>query len=259
MMGFLGSMHCIGMCGGLVGALTMSRPTLWWGGLMSYQAGRVLTYTLLGLIAGLIGAGLHSMAWFEHIQRAIIVLTGVMMVAFALHLAGWLPDPFSKAASKVIASLGIGRLIRSAAGSDKPVNWAVVGLMNGLLPCGLVYAALTFGLASGDVVESGLIMLAFGIGTIPAMTFVPVLVRKITPNSRGVILKIAALLVILLGVMMMLRGTDWMRQMMHSGMDHGAMQNSQTMDQVPVDQVPVDQMQAGQNMADHSSMQHPQH
>ena len=249
MMGLLGSMHCIGMCGGLVGALTMSRPKLWWSGLMSYQAGRVLTYSLLGLMAGVIGAGLHSMAWFEHIQRAVIVLAGIMMIAFGLNLGGWLPDPFSKAASRIIASLGIGRLISSAAGSDKSVNWAVVGMMNGLLPCGLVYAALTLSLASGGVVESGMMMMAFGIGTIPAMTFVPVLVRKITPNSRGVILKIAAILVIVLGVMMMLRGTDWMRQMMHGGMNHGAMQHSQTMDQMPT----------SQNMADHSSMQHPQH
>jgi len=243
MMGFLGSMHCIGMCGGLVGALTMSRPTLWWSGLMSYQVGRVMTYSLLGLIAGLIGAGLHSMDWFEHIQRIIIVLTGVMMVAFGLNLAGWLPDPFAKGASKVVAALGIGRLISSAAASDRPVNWAVVGLVNGLLPCGLVYAALTFALASAGVLESGMIMIAFGIGTIPAMTFVPVLVRKITPNRRGLILKVAAVLVIVLGVMMMLRGTDWMRQMMHGG-NH----QMQGMEQ------PV-----GSGMMDHPPMQHSNH
>ena len=244
MMGFLGSMHCIGMCGGLVGALTMSKPKLWWGGLMSYQAGRVMTYMILGLIAGLIGAGLHSLAWFEHMQRGIIVFTGIMMIAFGLNLAGWLPDPFSKAASSLVASLGISRLIGRAAGSDKPVSWAVVGLMNGLLPCGLVYAALAFGLASGGVIESGMIMLAFGLGTIPAMTFVPVLVRNITPDGRGLILKIAAILVIVLGVMMMLRGTDWMRQMMHGG-NH----QMHTMEQQPA---------SGDTM-DHSSMQHSNH
>jgi len=249
MMGFLGSMHCIGMCGGLVGALTMSRPTLWWGGLASYQAGRVITYMILGLIAGLVGAGLHSLNWFEDIQRAIIVLTGVMMIAFGLNLGGWLPDPFSKVASSLIAFLGLGRLIQSAAGSDKSVNWAVVGLVNGLLPCGLVYAALAFGLASGGVIESGLIMLAFGLGTIPAMTFVPILIRKITPDGRGIIVKVAAVLVIVLGVMMMLRGSDWMRQMMHGGMNHGEMKGVQTMEQ----------RSAHNKLIDHSSKQHSQY
>jgi len=247
-MGFLGSMHCIGMCGGLVGALTMSRPTLWWGGLMSYQLGRVMTYTILGLIAGLLGAGLHSMEWFGHIQRIMIVLTGVLMIAFGLNLGGWLPDPFSRYASKFIASLGLGRLISSAAANGKPVNWAVVGLMNGLLPCGLVYAALAFSLASGGVAESGMMMMAFGLGTVPAMTFVPVLVRKVTPDSRGVILKVAAVLIVLLGVMMMLRGTDWMRQMMHGGMDHGA-KHGEAMEQMPADH----------DMPDNASMQHGMH
>lgn len=249
MMGFLGSMHCIGMCGGLVGALTMSRPTLWWGGLASYQIGRVITYMILGFVVGLIGAGLHSLSWFGDIQRIIIVLTGIMMIAFGLNLGGWLPDPFSKSASSLIASLGLSRLIRSASGDDKPVNWAVVGLVNGLLPCGLVYAALAFALASDGVVDSGLMMLAFGLGTVPAMTFVPVLVRKITPDSRGTLLKVAAVLIIVLGVMMALRGTDWMRQMMHGSMDHGVMHNAQTMEQTP----------AERNMGDSSPMQHSQH
>ncbi len=248
MMGFLGSMHCIGMCGGLVGALTMSRPTLWWPGLASYQAGRVITYMILGFVAGLIGAGLHSLNWFEGIQRVIIVFTGIMMIAFGLSLGGWLPDPFSKAVSSLVASLGLSRLIRSASGSDRPANWALVGLANGLLPCGLVYAALAFSLASGGVVESSLMMFAFGLGTVPAMTFVPALVRKITPGSRGLMIRITAVLIIVLGVMMMFRGSDWMRQMMHGGMNHGAMHGAQTMEQMPADH----------DMMNHSSMRHAQ-
>lgn len=216
-MGFFGSLHCIGMCGGLVSALTMSRPKLWWGGLASYQAGRILTYSALGIIAGMIGAGLHSISWFDNMQTVIMALTGLMMVAFGLNLGGWMPDPFARAAATLVAASGLGRLISQASGSSKPVNWGVVGLMNGLLPCGLVYAALTLGIASGSVMESGLIMLAFGLGTIPAMTFVPVLVRRITPERRGVMLKVVALLIVLLGVLMMFRGTSWMHQMMHGG------------------------------------------
>lgn len=227
MMGFLGSMHCIGMCGGLVGALTMSRPNLWWSGLMSYQAGRVLTYTVLGLIAGLIGTGLHAMDWFSQIQTAIIILTGLMMITFGLNLGGWLPDPFSRAAAAAVAATGLGRMISRASASSRPVSWGMVGLANGLLPCGLVYAALTLGIASGGVVESALVMLAFGAGTIPAMTFVPLLVRKITPNRRNLILRLAAVLIVILGLMMMLKGTGWLK------MQHGDHNMHQTEQQMP--------------------------
>ena len=227
MIGFLGSMHCIGMCGGLVTTLGMARPTVWWTGLAAYQAGRVSTYVLLGLLTGLAGTVLTKMAWIDSAQNVLAILAGVMMVTFGVHLAGWLTDPFQKLLTRFSLLSGLSKWIQSAATSRQPVSWYMVGFFNGLLPCGLVYAALAMALASGEVPRAGLIMLAFGLGTVPAMMFVPVLMRKITPRRRGGILKIAGIILILLGLLTMVRGADWMHAGHHGQMDHGQMNHGQ--------------------------------
>jgi sulfite exporter TauE/SafE len=231
MVGFLGSMHCIGMCGGLVTTLSMARQTVWWTGLSAYQAGRISTYVLLGLLTGLAGTILTKMAWIDLAQNVLAVLAGVMMVAFGVHLAGWMADPFQKILTRFSLLTGLSKWIQTASTSKQPVSWYMVGLFNGLLPCGLVYAALAMALASGEVPQAGLTMLAFGLGTVPAMMFVPVLMRKITPRTRGNILRIAGIILILLGLLTIVRGADWMHaghhgQMGHEQMDHEQMNST---------------------------------
>ncbi len=223
MIGFLGSMHCIGMCGGLVTTLGMARPTVWWTGLSAYQAGRVSTYVLLGLLTGLAGTVLTKTAWIDSAQNILAVLAGVMMVTFGIHLAGWMTDPFQRLLTRFSALSGLSGWIQSAATSRQPVSWYMVGFLNGLLPCGLVYAALAMALASGEAPQAGLIMLTFGLGTVPAMMFVPVLMRKLTPQMRGHILKLAGLILILLGLLTIFRGADWMHAGYHGEMNHEQM------------------------------------
>jgi len=222
MIGFLGSMHCIGMCGGLITTLGMARPTVWWTGLAAYQAGRVSTYVLLGLLTGLAGTVLTKMAWIDSAQNVLAVLAGIMMVTFGVHLAGWMADPFQKVLTRFSLLTGLSGWIQSAAASRQPVSWYMVGFCNGLLPCGLVYAALAMALSSGEVPQAGLIMLAFGLGTVPAMMFVPVLMRKLAPRMRGGILKVAGVVLIMLGLLTMIRGADWM----HTG-HHGQIRHEQ--------------------------------
>lgn len=232
MVGFLGSMHCIGMCGGLVTTLSMAHQKVWWAGLSSYQAGRISTYVLLGLLTGLAGTVLTKMAWIDLAQNILAILAGMMMVAFGVHLAGWMADPFQKILTRFSLLTGLSKWIQAASTSRQPVSWYMVGLFNGLLPCGLVYAALAMALASGEVPQAGLTMLAFGLGTVPAMMFVPVLMRKITARTRGNILRIAGVVLILLGLLTMIRGADWMHaghhgQMGHEQMNHGQMNHGQ--------------------------------
>ncbi len=221
LVGFLGSMHCVGMCGGLVTTLTMSRPKIWWSGLMSYQLGRIATYTFLGLIAGMIGMAITQVPWFAGMQRILTWIAGILMIIFGLNLAGWLPDPFVKMMAKFTKIIGLTSWIQSATSSRMPMSWFMVGLFNGLLPCGLVYAGLALSLTSGNIALSAAMMFAFGLGTVPAMTLVPVVLKSASPSARGWVLKVAALLLVVLGVLTMIRGSTFMHSM--HDMDH--MQN----------------------------------
>ncbi len=219
LVGFLGSMHCVGMCGGLVTTLSMSRPNIWWAGLMAYQAGRIITYTLLGLLAGILGLVLLQLAWFTHIQQGLTLIAGTLMILFGLTLAGWLPDILAQRLNGFTKWLGLSRWIQAASASRMPMSWLMVGLFNGLLPCGLVYAGLALSISTGDVVQAALVMLAFGLGTVPAMSIVPIVLRRISPHWRGLFLKFAALLLIALGCLTLIRGSDWMH-LLHGEHQH---------------------------------------
>jgi len=225
LVGFLGSMHCVGMCGGLVTTLTMSRPKIWWSGLMSYQLGRIATYTFLGLLAGMIGMAITQVSWFAGMQRGLTIFAGILMIVFGLNLAGWLPDPFVKMMAKFTRLIGLTRWVQAATSSRMPMSWLMVGLFNGLLPCGLVYAGLALSLTSGNIALSAAMMFAFGLGTVPAMTLVPVVLKSASPKTRGWVLKIAALLLVAMGLFTMIRGSDLMMRNMHhmgnmEGMNH---------------------------------------
>jgi len=224
LLGFLGSMHCVGMCGGLVTTLAMSRKSIWWSGLISYQLGRILTYTFFGLIAGMIGVAINQIDWFSDIQRGLTLFAGLLMIMFGLGLAGWMPDPFVKVMTKFTQLIGLTKWIHAATSSRMPMSWLMVGLFNGLLPCGLVYAGLALSLTSGSIGLSAAMMFAFGLGTVPAMMFVPVVLKSASPKARGWVLKIAAILLILMGAFTMIRGSTLMHSMHDmdnmQGMEH---------------------------------------
>jgi len=223
-MGFMGSLHCIGMCGGLVSAVSMSRSHIWWSGLLAYQFGRVSTYAGLGLLVGLSGAALSSFGG-DQMQRLFAAMAGLMMMAFALNLAGWLPDPLRRFGTWASRKTGLAQLAMRVSGSGRVTGWYALGLVNGLLPCGLVYAALAMALAAGNAPGATLMMIAFGIGTIPAMMFVPSVLRGMTPSRRTVSLRIAAAIIMVFGLMMVYRSV--MRpHLMH--MQHGSMSNTST-------------------------------
>lgn len=206
-MGLFGSLHCVGMCGGLVCAVSMTRPKVWWEGLLGYQIGRVTTYILFGLVAGLFSAALGAIGG-GMVLRGFGILAGILMVVFGLNLAGWLPDPLRRITALVSQRIGLAQLARGLAQRSSISGWYLMGMANGLLPCGLVYAALSLSLASGNVEAAMFRMGMFGIGTIPAMVFAPSLVRMMTPQLRGRALHFAGVVVILLGVLTTLRDSQ---------------------------------------------------
>lgn len=201
LIGLAGSIHCVGMCGGIAGALCMGGK----GRIMPfYHLGRITTYSLLGLAAGLLGHLVAQSAKLISLQRSLSLLAGVVMVYFGLQLGGWLKERWGPLSSIRLP----GKLLRQAAEGKSFYAPLFVGLFNGLLPCGMVYAAMALALKESSPIDSTAIMAAFGLGTLPAFTLFTSMLQRLSPRAKGKWLKAAALLLILFGLFTALRGTE---------------------------------------------------
>jgi len=203
-LGFASSLHCVGMCGPIAFSLGLNPQNKldFTFRNLTYQFGRVTTYTVLGAILGIIGYG----ATFAGFQNLLSIVAGVMMILMAI-LPKNLGDnlgfkPFSKLMYKI--KKGLGKFLRRKNYS----SLYITGLLNGLLPCGAVYAALTGSLAMGSVPGGAVFMTFFGLGTIPLMFASVVAGNLITIQTRQKILKFLPYLMILLGVLFILRGLE---------------------------------------------------
>ncbi|MFV1997640.1 MAG: sulfite exporter TauE/SafE family protein [Acidiferrobacterales bacterium] len=218
--GLLGSSHCVGMCGGIVGALTMGvdpavQKSRWrlLPFISAYNAGRLTSYTVAGAIAGLVGLYTMEASSPEYLQPIGKYLSSFFMIALGLYLGGWWMGLawLEKAGAVVwkrIEPLGRGLLpIRS------PGRALLVGLLWGWLPCGLVYAMLTWALVSGGPQQGALIMLAFGVGTLPALMAMGVAGSWLSRAARNKLLrKIAGFIVIAFGIFVLLGGDGHQHQ-----------------------------------------------
>ncbi len=168
--GLLSSGHCLGMCGGISSALGMgvqgATPTQRWSRIVAYNLGRILTYTLLGLIVGAVSMRMLPAASFWLWPR---LLSALLMILMGLYLAGW---------SRLLIyleALGnpLWRYIAPHARRLLPLRHLpqslLAGMLWGFLPCGMVYAALALAASSAESSLAALSMLAFGIGTLPMM------------------------------------------------------------------------------------------
>jgi sulfite exporter TauE/SafE len=161
--GLAGSPHCVLMCGGFLGACARTPR-----GAFAWHAGRLTTYMLLGAVAGAVGRAMPGPVWLPALVGA------VLLTWFALALAGVLPEPMLRL-----------RFVETAAskwlGRAEPVAFDryVFGLINGLLPCGMVYAALAVPLALGTAGGGALAMLTFGLGTVPALALFASAVQRL--------------------------------------------------------------------------------
>ena len=191
-LGLFSTVHCIGMCGGIIGALSLSlpievrhhKPRLFMF-VTTYNIGRITSYTLAGLIAGAIGGGVHATAGFEQ-GHTLLKFAGIaMMVAIGLYLAGWLPQ------LAAVERLGvpiwkklepIGRRLLPVATLPKAFAY---GLIWGWLPCGLVYFVLLWALTSGGAIEGALSLLAFGLGTLPTLLSAGFMTSWLTRFARS--------------------------------------------------------------------------
>lgn len=176
LVGLFGSVHCLGMCGGIVGALTLGLPEamrrsawLLLPYLLAYNAGRIATYALLGALLGWVAgaaAGTLPLGDARFLGRWI---SGLFMIALGLYLAGWWPGLMWLERLGGILWRRIEPFGRKLLPVRNPMQAAGVGLVWGWLPCGMVYAALAFALTSGSAGDSAARMAAFGLGTLPMM------------------------------------------------------------------------------------------
>jgi len=201
--GLVGSAHCAGMCGPIALALPL-RSENWFtrvsGGLI-YNAGRIFTYMVLGAIFGLVGKGLH-MAGFQLWTSVVIGTLMVLLVLFPL-IFKKLPSVNSfmeNYSARVLPRFHA--LFRKGDGK----SLLGIGLLNGILPCGLVYVAIAGAINTGDVVSAMLYMALFGAGTIPVMLAVSLAGTMISLKLRVLVNKMSPFVIVLLGVLFILRG-----------------------------------------------------
>jgi sulfite exporter TauE/SafE len=214
LIGFLGGFgHCIGMCGGIVLTYTMKieandplpRPTVWQTlkPQLLYNLGRLTTYTLLGQIFGLIGSTIGFVLAVRDFQGLLQIVAGLVMIILGIELGGWLPGLSSDSFPGVTA---FKKLMSSMFDRVNRKNIFLLGLILGLLPCGLVYAAGAKAAASQSMVGGMLIMLSFGLGTLPAMVITGLSAHLITFRLRRYLYRLAAMMVAVMGIIALLRG-----------------------------------------------------
>lgn len=172
--GLFGSLHCVMMCGPLVMSIPFTGH-LWFSLFQKfmYQLGRVLTYSLLGFLAGSIGSLFNILG----LQQALSFLTGILLIAIALYHFFGQKSISNNAYLKLIAPLisFLGRWM------SKPYGGLVAGSLHGLIPCGMVYMAIAGSLNAGSALAGSEFMLFFGLGTTPLLilsSFMPIVLRR---------------------------------------------------------------------------------
>lgn len=205
MIGFFGSLHCLGMCGPVVLALPgdYSRKIYFLFGRVIYNTGRILSYTAIGLVLGLFGRGFSLFGF----QRYLSVALGLFILgALAMGYLGKKTKKESalfSAYNNKIKSL-FARFIRN---SSLP-SMFILGILNGLLPCGLVYVAAAGAVVTSGIVNSAFYMILFGLGTLPMMLFASLFGRLISLNIRKKLNRLVPYFVSAMAFILILRGLN---------------------------------------------------
>jgi sulfite exporter TauE/SafE len=167
--GLLGGVHCLGMCGSIVGILTGQLPKdgARWPFHLAYNSGRIASYTVAGVLVGAIGQAGLLFRDAVPVQHLLFALSSLMLIALGLYLAGiWnMVRRIEQIGSRLWQR--IQPLTRFVFPITSPLRALLLGMLWGWLPCGLVYSVLVTALASGHPQSGALIMLAFGLGTLP--------------------------------------------------------------------------------------------
>ena len=205
--GLLGTGHCIGMCGGLVSALSLSeagRQGGWFFHLL-YNLGRISTYTFIGAVVGWLGSALAYTDRFKMVSRSLLIGSDVFVILVGLGTAGlftWLnvskldfPGPMK---AMTLAVAGLRRL-------PPAISALPLGLLFGFIPCGYLYAVAITAAQSASVATGALMLFAFGLGTAPSLLLFGGAAHWLSGRSRTWMLRIAGLVVAGMGVINLIK------------------------------------------------------
>jgi len=191
-LGLAGGGHCLGMCGGIAAALNLggqrSLPVT-----IAYHGGRVLSYTLLGGLLGLIAGSIDLVAW----TIALRYLAGLLLIAMGLYVADWWRGMLALEKAGARLWQPVQRLSSRLLPIRNPLQGLALGLCWGLMPCGLIYSALAWSATAQNPLYSASLMFCFGLGTLPAMMAVSLGAGKVQGflRKRGLKLFIAVMLI----------------------------------------------------------------
>lgn len=201
LIGLLGSFHCIGMCGPIVLALPKNNSLLLSRSL--YNIGRIITYSSLGLLFGIIGSRLEMIG----LQRIISISLGILIL-----LAVITPSSYR---ARISGKLGLYRaigvlksMLRIMFKKHSNASMLGIGILNGLLPCGFVYIGITGAISIGNPTESMLFMTMFGLGTLPVMLGASMLGGIVNFNIRQKLIQLVPVFSIVLALIFILRGLN---------------------------------------------------
>lgn len=204
-LGLLSSFHCLGMCGPIALSLPVHQYAEWKKnvGVILYNLGRVFTYIVLGFISGFIGQSFY----FAHFQQYFSIIVGCIILLFILNnYLQWNFSLNNKFYHKMMQSIRnkLGILMKER----KVQHLFAIGILNGILPCGMVYLALAAAATSGELFKAAFFMLAFGLGTIPLMYSFVFLGKFIGNSYRLIIQKSVPLLLSIMAVLLIFRGLN---------------------------------------------------
>ncbi|QXG39436.1 sulfite exporter TauE/SafE family protein [Pseudomonas viridiflava] len=200
-LGLLGGGHCLGMCGGLMGALTLTIPREQRARrmqlLMAYNLGRIISYAIAGFLSGLVGWAVANSPGATTLR----VVAALLLIAMGLYLAGW----WSGLTRIERLGRGLWRYLQPFATRLLPISSIpralLLGALWGWLPCGLVYSSLLWAASQGSAIDSALLMLAFGLGTWPVLLATGLAAERTTALLRRRSVRTAGgVLVILFGL-----------------------------------------------------------
>jgi uncharacterized protein len=208
LVGLLGGVHCLSMCGGLVGSLTMGLdprirrdPWLMLPYQLTYNLARIAGYATAGALFGGLGALLLQLDAFQTMQRALYAVAGIVMILLGLYLGGWwrliaVVERLGAVLWRRLEPLG-----RRFLPVRTPMQAAALGYLWAWIPCGLVYSVLITAVATGSVLKGALVMLAFGAGTLPNLLGIGLLAGAAARVAERLwVRQVAGLLVIAFGV-----------------------------------------------------------
>lgn len=202
-LGLMGSLHCVGMCGPIAFMLPVDRTNNYkkFGQIFIYHFGRLMAYGLIGIIFGLLGKGLSIFGIQQKLSIGIgIIMIVIVLIPYKTFNKYNLSKPIYKIISKVKNQLG------KELKKKSPDTFLTIGFLNGFLPCGLVYMALFGSIAMGDALQGSLYMMLFGLGTLPLMTAAIYFSNLLKGGIRQKVQKAIPVFVVIIGALFILRG-----------------------------------------------------